>query len=85
MWLLVVFVVMRLMRTFLPGVIQLSPDFTWWLLVLWPSPVVFAVGWVAGVIAWFAILRQHDRAVLTVLAAIVAALISLLVLAMFAM
>jgi hypothetical protein len=46
MWLLVVFVTMRIMRTFLPGVIQLSTDVSWWMLILWPNPAVFAVdGW----------------------------------------
>jgi hypothetical protein len=82
MWLLVVFVTMRIMRTFLPGVIQLSTDVSWWMLILWPNPAVFAVGWVAGVIAWVAIIRHRERAVVTMVAAIVALLISLFVIAM---
>lgn len=84
MWLLVVFVTMRLMRTFLPGVIQLSPDFSWWMLIVWPNPAVFALGWIAGVLAWIAILLQHERAVVTYFAALVAVLITLLVIAIMA-
>ena len=78
MWLLVVFVTMRLVRTFLPSVIDLNPDFNWWILIFWPNPVVFALGWTAGVLAWIAIIRQLERAVVTYVAAFVAVLISLL-------
>ena len=80
-WLFVVFVGLRIIRTFLPDVIQLSPDFTWWVLILWPNPAVFAVGWVAGVLAWIAIIRQHERALLTYFAAGVAVLITILLMA----
>ncbi len=82
MWLLLLFIVMRIVRTFLPEVIGFPIDMTWWLVILWPNPLIFALGWIAGIIAWLAILRQHERAVVTILAAIVAILISLLVIAM---
>lgn len=85
MWLLMLFIVMRIVRTFLPEVIGFPIDMTWWLVILWPNPLIFAVGWIAGIIAWLAILRQHERAVVTILAAIVAVLISLLVIAMMLM
>lgn len=77
-WLLVVFIVMRLVRTFLPDAIQLIPDVSWWMLVLWPNPLVFAVGWVSGVLAWVSIVRQRERALLTLFAAGVAVLITVL-------
>lgn len=77
-WLFVLFVGMRSIRTFLPDAIQLSPDFSWWMLILWPNPLVFAVGWVAGVFAWIAIIRQHERAVTTYISAGVATLITVL-------
>ena len=80
-WLFVVFVGLRIIRTFLPDVIQLSPDFSWWMLILWPNPAVFAVGWLAGVLAWIAIIRQHERALLTYFAAGVAVLITILLIA----
>ena len=48
------------------------------MLILWPNPLVFAVGWVAGVCAWVAIIRDHDRNIVTYLAATVATLITLL-------
>lgn len=83
-WLFVVFVGLRIIRTFLPDAIQLSPDFSWWMVILWPNPVVFVVGWMAGVLAWFAIVRQHERALLTYVAAGVAVLITVLLIAMIA-
>jgi hypothetical protein len=78
MWLLMVFVTMRIMRTFLPDVMQRSPDVAWWMLILWPNPLVFAVGWVSGVLAWVSIVRQRERALLTLFAAGVAVLITVL-------
>lgn len=84
LWLFVTFVGLRIMRTFLPDVIQLTPDVTWWVLILWPNPLVFAVGWVAGVLAWIAIIRQHERALLTYFAAGVAVLITVLIVAIIA-
>jgi hypothetical protein len=60
----------------------MNPDGNWWVLILWPNPLVFAVGWVVGVLAWIAIIRQHERAVLTYFAAGVAILITLLLVAM---
>jgi|GEM_PF-2995977 len=48
------------------------------MLILWPNPLVFAVGWVAGVCAWAAIMRDHDRNIVTYTAATVAVLITLL-------
>jgi hypothetical protein len=77
-WLLVTFIILRILRTFLPNVIQLNPDFNWWMIILWPNPLVFAVGWVAGICAWVAIIRQHERAVVVYVAATVAVLITLL-------
>ena len=81
MWLLGVFIMLRIIRTVMPEFIQLTPDFTWWVLILWPNPAVFAVGWVAGVLAWIAIIRQHERALLTYFAAGVAVLITVLLIA----
>lgn len=78
-WLLVLFVGMRIIRTVVPTFIQLNPDFNWWMLILWPNSLVFAVGWVAGICAWVAIIRQHERAVVVYVAAAVAVLITLLV------
>lgn len=77
-WWLLCFVVLRIIRSVVPSFIQLNPDFNWWMLILWPNPLVFAVGWVAGVCAWLAIIRDHDRNIVTYLAAIMAVLSTLL-------
>lgn len=81
MWLLGVFIALRVIRTVMPEFIQMNPDGNWWMLILWPNPLVFAVGWVAGVLAWIAIIRQHERALLTYFAAGVAMLITILLIA----
>lgn len=81
MWVLVAFVVLRIVRTVMPEFIQMAPDGNWWMLILWPNPLVFAVGWVAGALAWIAIIRQHERALVTYFAAGVAVLITVLLVA----
>jgi hypothetical protein len=84
MWLLMLFIVMRIVRTFLPEFIGFPIDMTWWMVILWPNPAVFAVGWISGVLAWVAIIRQHERAIVTYIAALVAVLISILGIAIMA-
>ena len=78
LWVLLLFVSLRIIRTVMPDYIQLDPDFTVWTFVLWPFQLVFAVGWVAGILAWIAIIWQKERAVVTFFAALVAVLITLL-------
>jgi len=60
------------------NVYSAQPRFQLVMLILWPNPLVFAVGWVAGVCAWAAIMRDHDRNIVTYTAATVAVLITLL-------
>jgi len=78
LWILLLFISLRIIRTVMPDYIQLDPNFTVWSLVLWPFQLVFAVGWIAGILAWIAIIWQKERAVVTFFAALVAVLITLL-------
>lgn len=76
---LLLFMGLRIIRTVVPTYFQLNPDFSWWMLILWPNPLVFAIGWIAGILAWIAIIRKKERAVITYVAAVVAVLITILV------